>query len=106
MGVGGGVMLEKGHFTMNDASSISGNTTHWRGGGVFLAAGRFFMNGASTISGNVAPKVGEATNEDGEFVGGGGGGGLVLGGGALHGVVCGPRGGNVYGNTPDDCYVE
>jgi len=104
-GEGGGVMVEQGRFTMNDASSIHGNTTRWSGGGLVLAAGRFFMNDASTISGNVAPKVGEATNEDGGFVGGGGGGGLVLGGGALHGVDCGP-GGNVTGNSPDDCYVE
>jgi predicted outer membrane repeat protein len=34
------------------------------------------------------------------------GGGIHAGSGSiLVGVTCGP-GGNVYGNTPDDCYFE
>jgi predicted outer membrane repeat protein len=48
------------------------------------------MTGASTITGNTAGR---------------GGGIYAASGSVLVGVTCGP-GGNVTGNTPDDCYVE
>jgi hypothetical protein len=90
---GGGVM-NRGTLTMNDASSIYRNSTvgvagTGLGGGVYNA-GHLTMSGSSRITGNRA----------------GLGGGLYdATGGILVGVICGP-GGNVYGNTPDDCYVE
>jgi hypothetical protein len=91
----GGGVINRGTLTMNHASSIHGNSTvsvvagTGQGGGVYNA-GHMTMTGSSIITENRA----------------GLGGGLYnVSGGTLNGVVCGP-GGNVYGNTPDDCFIE
>lgn len=85
---GGGVFLDGGSLTLNDGSTISGNSAAGWGGGVFAVLGsRLTLNDASTISGNTASQ----------------GGGLYHGSGTFVGVICGP-GGNVHGNTPDDCW--
>jgi hypothetical protein len=108
--IGGGVFVSsKATLTMNDSSSISDNratnarwdtySTHpYRvnrksacGGGVgVLFGGRLVMTGSSAIRDNSSAWCG---------------GGLTGSTRFLVGVVCGP-GGNVYGNTPDDCYFE
>ncbi len=84
----GGVLAWGGFgVTMRDRSTISGNTGEV--GGVHLSEGDLRMSGASSITGN--------TGIDGP-------GGIWVGDDIeLVGVSCGP-GGNVYGNTPDDCY--
>jgi hypothetical protein len=96
-----------GTLTMNDASSIhhnrvGGPATHQpptapgaRGGGVYNA-GTVVMSGSSRIRQN------EAMN-GGNGVPGLGGGLYNARGGILVGIDCG---GNVHGNTPDDCYFE
>ena len=97
--IGGGGVTNSGTLILNDASTISGNSVQaWSagryGGGVYMV--RYFgppsltMTGSSTITGNTA---------------GQGGGIYAVPGSVLNGVVCGP-GGNVYGNSPDDCYFE
>jgi hypothetical protein len=107
-GAGGGVWNE-GTLTMHDASSIHHNsvngpsiyraTTPARGGGVYNA-GTLVMTGDSHIDDNES-KTG------GNGVMGLGGGLYNASGGILVGVMCGPQTyANVYGNTPDDCYIE
>jgi hypothetical protein len=82
---------------MNDGSSIhhnsvSGGTGRAIGGGVYNT-GTLTMTGSSRITENRL--YGVQQNQ---------GGGLYnAGGGTLNGVTCGT---NVYGNTPDDCYME
>jgi hypothetical protein len=119
----GGGVDNSGVMTMNDSSSISGHRAVW-GGGVFIGQhGTLTMNDASVISGNrVTNRVGYGNPYGGGVAGGRlvmndasairGNSSAWLGGGLdagstrfLTGVTCGP-GGNVYGNTPDDCYFE
>ena len=93
--VGAGV-ANKGSLTLNDSSSITGNSAAESGAGVYLWEGTgasLTMTGSSTISGNTTGKTG---------------GGIYAGAGStLIGVSCGPQTlANVYGNTPDDCYLE
>ena len=79
---------------MNDQSSISRNTAGCWYAGVWNTA-TLRMTGASSITGNKAVALDVCPEPYG--------GGLNHGDGTLVGVRCGP-GGNVYGNTPDDCY--
>ena len=90
---GGGVFLYGPHsLTLNGSSTISGNSVSGRGGGVFIyGGGSLTLNDSSTISGNAAAR--------------GGGVEYWPNTATLTGVTCGP-GGNVVGNTPDDCYIE
>ena len=106
---GGGVGNER-RLVMNDASSISGNSAvlgagvhNWR---------RLTMTGSAAITGNTATDVG-----GGVYIGTDGThaahpasrAGIQPGaepGSILVGVTCGPQTyANVYGNTPDDCYI-
>ena len=95
-----------GTFKMNDSSSISGNEASsdgsGEGGGVCVRSGTLTMTGASTVTANRAAARHESPDGDWDV---GGGGGIYQAGGHLVGVTCGP-GGNVQGNTPNDCYVE
>ena len=94
---GGGADIE-GRLVMNDASSIHDNRANGRGGGV-IVWGALTMNDASSIHDN------RAVAADGTP---GHGGGVWLPSWREAdpiGVTCGP-GGNVYGNTPDDCFFE
>ena len=92
----GAGVLNLGSLTLNDGATIRDNSAGGRGGGVAMYRGTlspsptFTMTGSSAITGNTA---------------GQGGGIYAASGTTLVGVTCGP-GGNVYGNTPDDCYVE
>ena len=83
----------RGTVTMRDASSIRDNTADsGPGGGVSVRGGTFRMTGTSSISGNTALQSG---------------GGLIRTRGTLTGVSCGPNTyANVYGNSPDDCFLE
>ena len=98
---GGGVWIggRKGTLTMNDASALTDNQADETGGGVHLVGGTVRMTGAASISGNTAQGLEDEGGQPGE------GGGLYRAGGRLRGATCGP-GGNVYGNTPDDCFVR
>jgi len=100
---GTGGVWNRGDLTLNDASSIHGNLHKYKegpgvGGGV-VNEGTLTMTGSSSIQHN------EAVSFSGVGMAGHGGGIYNFGGGTLTGVICGP-GGNVYGNTPDDCYFE
>jgi hypothetical protein len=95
---GGGVWLTRGgSATLNDASSIAANRAQI-GGGVYMWSpygddeGTLTMTGSSRITGNTGRR-------------GGGGVAFEPRSDTLVGVGCGPEG-NVYGNTPDDCYFE
>jgi hypothetical protein len=70
-GVGGGVYVYRGTFTMF-GGTISGNETTANGGGVFVISGTFTMSGGAAISGNVARGSGNS-----------GGGGVFLNGGTF-----------------------
>ena len=108
-GAGGGVR-NTGSLRLNDSASIHDNgvsggcgprrpppADRARGGGVYNE-GSLTMTGASSIHSNAV-----ASTVDGAA---GLGGGLYnASGGTLVGVTCGLIG-NVYGNTPDDCYFE
>jgi hypothetical protein len=101
----GAGVFNTGVVVLNDSSSITGNKVEAfgygsHGGGVYMVRDpslpeppSLTMTGSATISGNSA---------------GDQGGGVYVGlGSVLDGVMCGSQtGGNVYGNTPDDCYVE
>ena len=95
---GGGVDLY-GQLVMNDASSIHDNRANEGGGGV-AGAGTLTMNDASSIHDNRAVAADGTPGQGGGiwFTSWGGDPNLV-------GVTCGP-GGNVCGNTPDDCFFE
>ncbi len=85
---GGGFSGED--LTMNDSSSITGNTATYQGGGVFTG-GLLTMNDASSITGNTSQIQA--------------GGVYAQSWATLVGVTCAPEtGANVYGNTPDDCF--
>ena len=84
-----------GTFTMNDMSSIRGNRATLGSVGGVASLGTFTMTGASSIVGNTAV-VSPGGLSNGRSPG-------PIG--SLVGVTCGP-GGNVYGNTPDDCHIE
>ena len=119
--VSGGVWNdERAVFTMNDASTISDNSGSYSGGVSNL--GTFSMNDDSSIRGNRATlgssggftNWGTLTMNDASSMVGNTAvaspGGLHNGlfnasRGVLIGINCGP-GGNIYGNTPDDCYLE
>ena len=120
-----------GTMTMNDSSAIRDNTAEWGGGGIsnhrgVVGAGAVTMNDTSSIHGNRGVVGGGVSNEgfgsltmndsssihDNRAVAADGtpgqGGGIWYGSSSRDdfvGVTCGP-GGNVYGNTPDDCHVE
>lgn len=111
---GGGVVQGGGSFTMNGSSSIFGNTAA-RGGGVF-GGGSYTMNGSSSIHGNRARLGGgfyanftvltlSGTSSIYDNSARRSGGGVYGHEATLVGANCGP-GGNVYGNTPDDCFFE
>jgi hypothetical protein len=93
-----GAVNNDGTFTMNDASSVRDNTGGCAAAGVWNA-GRLTMTGSSTITGNTVTE--SYWGCEGEHRGAG----VYHARGRLVGVVCGP-GGNVYGNTPDDCFIE
>jgi hypothetical protein len=96
---GGGVRLYDASLTMNDSSIIKGNRALMEGGAVAMDEGSALtMNDSATITANAAD-LGSSSHD---FHGGGV---YSYRGGTLVGVTCGP-GGNVYGNTPDDCYIE
>ncbi len=82
-GVGseGGGILNRGTLTLRDVSMHSNRATS--GGGI-LNVGHLALLGSSSVRNNTATKSG----------------GGILNRGTLTGVVCG---GNVHGNTPDDC---
>ena len=102
--VGGGGVRNSGTLVLNDLSTISGNTVAaWHhgsyGGGVYLVDDTrpghpsLTMTGSSSITGNAADDIG--------------GGIFVSADSLLVGVGCAPQTyANVYGNTPDDCYIE
>lgn len=108
-------MNSSGRLIMNDDSSITGNSARWSTGGV-LAWGGFgvTMRDRSMISGNTG-EVGGVDLLEGSLrmsgassitgnTGTAGPGGIWVGrDNELVGITCGPDG-NVYGNTPDDCY--
>ena len=103
---GTGGVWNRGDLTLNDASSIHDNlhTSTWRvpgpWGGV-VNEGTLTMTGSSSIHHN------EAVSFSGVGMAGRGGGIYNAGGGTLVGVNCAPHTyANVYGNTPDDCYIE
>jgi hypothetical protein len=105
----GAGVYNKGVLGLNDASSIHHNRVGGpsqnhppqypgaRRGGVYNE-GTLTMTGSSRITDN------EAQN-GGNGVPGLGGGLYNASDGSLVGVNCGP-GGNVFGNTPDDCHFE
>jgi hypothetical protein len=128
---GGGGIDNDGTVRMNDRSSIHDNVDYFfgsvgRGGGV-QNSGTLRLTGESSIHDNRVMAItgyagqgggvfntGSLIMEESSRVYGNGpsadataqGGGLYnASGGTLLGVTCGP-GGNVYGNTPDDCYLE
>jgi len=98
---GGGISLagRKGTLLMTGSSSITGNRSYEGGGGVYMDGGRLTMRGASSISGNIdeGAESGDSYPDRG--------GGLYRRHGIFTGVTCGP-GGNINGNSPDDCYFE
>ena len=110
-GQGGGVR-NTGSLTLNGSASIHHNSV-WggcsysqspppydraRGGGVYNS-GSLTMTGASRINDNEAMTSGSGVR-------GLGGGVYNASGGTLVGVNCAPHTyANVYGNTPDDCYI-
>ncbi len=79
-GEGGGI-LNRGTLTLRDVSMHSNRATS--GGGI-LNIGHLALRGSSSVRNNTATESG----------------GGILDRGTLAGVVCG---GNVHGNTPDDC---
>jgi hypothetical protein len=86
-GVGGGVSVADGAFTMG-GGTISGNTASY-GGGVYIDNGTFTMN-SGTISGNMAGGGGYSGNGGGVYVEGGEfwlNGGTVYGKGAGTGLA-------------------
>jgi predicted outer membrane repeat protein len=89
--VRGGGVFNYGRFTLNDASTITGNAAARRGGGIDnLGEGNpslVTMNDASSISGNTAGRHGGGIYDDADAT--------------LVGAVAG---GNVVSNTPDDIY--
>jgi hypothetical protein len=99
---GGLCNYRNGVVRMKDASSIHDNTGFCFGGGVLMVGGRLRLTGSSSITANAAI---ERTDEYACVLDGVHGGGIYHSGGHLVGVTCGP-GGNVTGNTPDDCYFE
>ena len=97
---GSGGVQNLGTFTMRDSSSISGNTALCSQSGVTVRGGTFTMTGDSVITANVAQYLAGWC----EWTGGAG---IYHQGGTLVGVSCAPQTyANVYGNTPDDCYIE
>ena len=128
LGDGAGVS-NWGTMTMNDSSAIRDNTAEWGGGGIsnhngVVAVGALTMNDASSIHDNRGVVGGGVSNLSGgsltmndsssihdnlavvaDGTPGQGGGICSWSGDHVVGVTCGP-GGNVYGNTPDDCYLE
>jgi hypothetical protein len=87
-----GVYSVGGDVTMNDASSIADHRGSWYAWGLRMTdGGTLTMSGSSAIRGNRGHSFG---------------GGLCAGPDITRvGVTCG-TGGNVYGNTPDDCCFE
>ena len=91
-----------GSMTLEDSSTVRGNS-----GGVSNAGGSLTMSGSSTIRDNHlgCPPTGSGCiiwlqNPPHPA-------GLDSHGGTLVGVTCAPQTyANVYGNTPDDCYLE
>ena len=104
----GGGVYNTGRLVMRDHSAIHANelgagddcsSPEWgpgdaQGGGVYNT-GSLIMRDQAGIAGN------GPTNDNWTELQGGGIYNAM--GGTLSGVLCG-AGGNVYGNTPDDCY--
>lgn len=79
-------------LTMSGTSSITGNSAAYQGGGV-QTGGELTMDDASSITGNSATYSG--------------GGIYAFSWATLDGVVCDTgTGGNVAGNTPDNCSLD
>jgi hypothetical protein len=107
-----GVIASRGRVSLNDSSSIHDNTG-FQGGGVSIGApgtridghrigGRLTLRDASSIRDN---RTVRHAWQDEAVPPGPGGGIYLVPPSTTVGVACGP-GGNVYGNSPDDCYVE
>ncbi len=101
-GRGGGV-YNSGRVVMQGSAAIFDNEaepsrTPAKGGGIYNAkGGTLVMRDQASIHGN------KASDADYPDLAGLGAGIYNAADGILDGVTCGP-GGNVYGNTPDDCY--
>jgi hypothetical protein len=96
----GDAFYNAGAMTLQDFSTVPGNS-----GGVTNVGGTLTMNGSSTIRNNElhCPPSGSGCiiwHNDPPHPAG-----LDSRGGSLAGVICGP-GGNVFANTPDDCFIE
>ena len=105
----GGGIYNGGTLTLNDASSVSGNTADCCGGGIYNSGGILIMNDASSVSGNTADfgggiyNGGTLTLNGSASVSGntadGNGGGILNCGGSVSGATDGV---NVYNNTPNN----
>jgi hypothetical protein len=98
-----GGLINDGIVRMSDDSSIHDNSNYCEGGGVLMWGGRLRMTGSSSITANAV--IDHGTDDAWQCDYGVRGGGIYRSKGTLVGVTCGP-GGNVYGNSPDDCYIE
>jgi predicted outer membrane repeat protein len=92
----GAGVLNMGSLTLNDGATIRDNSAGGRGGGVAMYRGTSSPSPTFTMTGSMA-MIGNTAGQGGVI--------YAASGTTLVGVICGP-GGNVYGNTPDDCYVE
>lgn len=111
---GGGVSL-RGSASMTDQSVIRDNSAGQDGGGVWSYEGSLIVKGDATIARNGAGRHGGGIlnrgaslllEEQGLVQGNSAavqGGGVYDDAGSVAGLVCGD-GGNVVGNTPDDCF--
>lgn len=61
-GAGAGIVNDGGNVTLDDASSVSGNTEQANGGGIFNFDGSVTLNDTSSISGNTAYQGGGVEN--------------------------------------------
>jgi len=51
---GGGVYLQGGWLSLDDSSSVTGNTAGWQGGGIYNLGGTVTLNHSSSVTGNTA----------------------------------------------------
>ena len=117
---GGGVCVAEGRLVMNGSSAIRGNSSAWLGGGLDavprssyrrrLRPGwqRLRQHARRLLLRVTVPRYVGCLTRSHElpfFVESVRDGGVFHALGRLVGVTCGPDG-NVYGNTPGDCYIE
>lgn len=92
---GGGIVTGSGtRLLLRDHSSVTGNTSIYdNGGGIYANGGRVEMSPSARVTGNTALSGAGIKAE------------LWV---TVKGAVCAPpgEGGNVYGNTPDDCVLD